>query len=261
MYNNDNGCGMAGCGWLILVFLLFGFGAWGNGNGFGGWGGNNGNLATATETASLVQQDNMRSQVADIATTVRLGQQFNAGIADGVKQVQDNQIRLSTDLCQLANNFSNQVSQLQYNNQQQFCALNQAIVDNRLAIEGKLSEYRMEDLKEKLDASKEAYNNLKLDCSQNAQTNAIVNAINARPCQPPPAPACGGYGYGAPYGAGACAPCGPSNYELQSLAALRTIADAAQATNVTLAQQTTTLNNLTTTLAAVETRVNQIPTT
>ncbi len=262
-YNNgyipvaaSDGLGGCGAGWLIILLICL-FGGFNNGNGFG-WGGNNRcvpDSATATEAAALVQQDNTRGLIAGIDARQQLNQQFTAGIADGVNRIQDAQLGLRTELCQLGNNLTQQINSVQFANQQQFCQLKQEVIDNRLAIENKLNDYRMEDLKEKNCALQSQLDRQTLLCSQNAQTNQIVSAIERNGCNPCNTGCGNAYAY-----AGGCNPCGPSLAE-QSLATLNRIAGSLVTLNQGQEQMATALANQATAIANLQTSVNRIPTT
>lgn len=262
-YNNgfvpvSAGGGLGDCGnngWLIILLICLFGGFGGNGLGLG----NNG-LATATETAALVQQDNTRGLIAGIDARQQLNQQFTAGIADGVNRIQDSQLGLRTDLCQLGNNLSNQINNVQFANQQQFCQLKQEIVDNRLAVENKLNDYRMEDLKEKNCALQNQLDRQTMLCSNGAQTaqlEAKLDAISRSIPQPPPptwptpcaAPA---YAYGA---------CGAGSVAEQQLAVLNRIATGISSLSQGQDQMATALANQATAIANLQTSVNRIPTT
>lgn len=236
-YNNDGGCcnsgygfpfggfmnGLGGFGFDALILLLFfglmGGGMWGGwGGGFGGFGGGAGMLGTtslaATETASLISQQNTADRVASIGADVRqiLGQ--TGGIIEAVNTVgnrtQDGFARMDSNLCQLGNNIAmqavnnhnnltNQLTEMRFANQQcccdtkqliqsSFCDLRhqmqvdkcdtmQAIAASKAEILGAMATQRMAEL--------EAKNlELKGQISQANQTAAIVAAVQANGCKP-----------------------------------------------------------------------------
>lgn len=251
-YNNDGGCCNSGCGFpfggfmngfggfgfdaliLLLFFGLMGGGMWGGwGGGFGGWGGFGGGAGmlgttslAATETASLISQQNTADRVASIGADVRqiLGQ--TGGIIEAVNTVgnraQDGFARLDTNLCQLGhaqsmqavnnyNGLTSQLTDMRFASQQcccdtkqliqsSFCDLRhqmqvdkcdtmQAIAASKAEILGAMATQRMAELEAK---------NLKLEneISQSKQNATLIAAMQANK----PAVACG-YPYGG------CSPC------------------------------------------------------
>ena len=238
--NENNGYG----GFVGLLVLLIVFGMWG-GN---GWGGNNGwgngnTAATATETAALVQQDNLRSQVSGIQSTVNYNHQFLTGMANGIDRLQAQVAEQDTKLCQLGNNISSQFTAAQFANQQQFCSLKRDIIDNRLALENKLNAQAVAALQEKADMYKQQLERQTLMCSQNEQTNTIVNAIERN---------------GGGVFPGACGGPFPGNpgYQAQMLSALQTIAAGVTTTNNTLTALSNTATSNTATLAEILSKVS-----
>lgn len=204
------------------IFGGFGWGG-GFGGGFGGYGGFGGIAGTTTaaaETAALISQQNTADRVAAIGADVRqvLGQ--TGGIIEAVNTVgnrtQDGFARVDTNLCQLGNNIGQQFSAQTMNNMQNhnnltsqltemrfanaqcccdtkgliqssFCSLGHQLERDKcetlraIAYEGEATRSMLRDiqtqrLQEELSAAK-------AQLSQNAQTAAIVSAVQAQ-CAP-----------------------------------------------------------------------------
>jgi hypothetical protein len=234
-----NGNGIFDLAALLIVGGIFGGFGWGGGFGGygGGAAGLAGTTTAAAETAALIGQQNTADRVAAIGADVRqvLGQ--TGGIIEAVNTVgnraQDGFARVDTNLCQLGNNIGQQFSAQTMNNMQNhnnltsqltemrfanaqcccdtkgliqsgFCTLdhqlerNNATVLRAVAAEGEATRAMLRDiqtnrLQEELAAAK-------AQLSQNAQTAAIVSAIQAQ-C---------GLKCGTPYGTSNCGcnPCG-----------------------------------------------------
>lgn len=252
--NNNNGyCGWGGGfgGWEIIVLMLF-FGMWG-GNGFGG---NNGN--TAAETAALVQQDNLRQLAGQTNSTLNWNTQLTGGLVTAAERIGDKVDRnlantqqqfgrLDTNLCQVTNNLTQQINALQTNMDARFCATNQHIDCAKDQILGYMTQKEIENLRAQLQDTKGllAVQQANADRESNTRTilSAIANIGHQNGC-------CNGNLNGIPYGSACYVP----NYQ--------------QAVLSNLAQQTSTLASIAqtqqaqgVTLNAIQTRVNQIPTT
>lgn len=216
--NNDGSCfggwGCGGFGWEALILLLF-FGGMSGGmwGGWGGMGGGAGMLGTtslaATETATLISQQNTADRVAAIAADTRqiLGQ--TGGIIEAVNTVgnrtQDGFARVDTNLCQLGNNIAmqavnnhnnltSQLTEMRFANQQCCCDTKQLIqssfcdlrhqmqtdkCDTLAAVAAAKSEI-LGAMQAQRMAELEAKNlELKGQISQNNQTAAIIGAIRA----------------------------------------------------------------------------------
>ena len=242
-YNDNNGgcCGgwggpfgglMGGFGFDALILLLFfglmGGGMWGGwGGGFGGFGGGAGMLGTtslaATETASLISQQNTADRVASIGADVRqvLGQ--TGGIIEAVNTVgnrtQDGFARVDTNLCQLGNNIAmqavnnhnnltSQLTEMRFDAskcccdtkqliQSSFCDLRhdtmQAMNANTAAIMARIDGLERNAMQDKLAAAQEKIATLKAERDNSQQTAQLAALIQANGCNKP-----------------ACAPCGPA---------------------------------------------------
>jgi hypothetical protein len=227
-----NGNGIFDLAALLIVGGIFGGFGWGGG--FGGFGGGAAGLAgtttAAAETAAMISQQNTSDRVAAIGADVRqvLGQ--TGGIIEAVNTVgnrtQDGFARLDTSLCQLGhaqsmqsmnnyNGLTGQLTEMRFANQQcccdtkgliqsSFCDLrhqmqmDKCATDALIVAEGEKTRALIRDidtakLREELTAAK-------AQLSQNAQTAAIVSAVQAQ-C----GPKCG-----MPYGTSNCGcnPCG-----------------------------------------------------
>lgn len=232
--SEENYGGFGGLAGLIVLILVFGFMGGNGGSWFGG-----GNANTATETAALVQQDNLRSQVSGIASLQQFNQQFTAGIASGIDKLQAQVAQQDVSMCQLGNNIAQQFNNAQFANQQQFCSLKQEIIDNRIALENRLAEQAMAALNEKANMYKEQLNSLQLKCSQDNQTNILLNAINRDSCCCTATPCCNSNAFNG-----------------QVLSALQTIAQGVTTTNNTLTALSNTATSNTATLAEILSKVS-----
>lgn len=238
-YNENGSCG---CGWggpfgglmngfggfgfdaliLLLFFGLMGGGMWGGMGGWGGFGGGAGMLGTtslaATETASLISQQNTADRVASIGADVRqiLGQ--TGGIIEAVNTVgnraQDGFARVDTNLSQLGNNIAMQavnnqnattalLNDMRFANaqccceakqliQSSFCDLRhdtmQAMNANTAAIMARLDGLERNAMQDKLNAAQEKIAALKAERDNSQQTQTLLAAIGAQrgcaPCNP-----------------------------------------------------------------------------
>lgn len=217
-YNtNDGSCyggwGCGGFGWEALILLLF-FGGMSGGmwGGWGGMGGGAGMLGTtslaATETATLISQQNTADRVAAIAADTRqiLGQ--TGGLIEAVNNVgnrtQDGFARVDVNLSQLGNNIAmqavnnhnnltSQLTEMRFDSakcccetQQKIgaleCTLTNQIQAAKSEILGAMQAQRMAELEAKNLELKGALSQQ----NQNATIAGIVNAAlaNQRGCSP-----------------------------------------------------------------------------
>ena len=247
-----------GCGFGVeMIVLLIFFAMFANGNGNGLFT-NNGN--TAAETAALVQQDNLRSLAANTNATLGWNQQLLGGAVQALERIGDKVDRnlantqqqfgrLDTNLCQLGNNIAQQVNAVQTNMNDKFCQTNQHIDCAKDTILAYLNEQRYQQLQQQYNDLKVAYATNQARCEREADTRTILNAIASNNgCQRGYNGNCGGYP--APY----CsfAPFG-NEYQNAVIAGLTGINQGISGLQQSQAAQTTTLN-------AIQTRVNQIPT-
>ena len=219
-YNTNDGscCGGWGFGGfgadaliLLLFFGLFGGGMWGGMGGWGGFGGGAGMLGTtslaATETASLISQQNTADRVSAIAADTRqiLGQ--TGGIIEAVNTVgnraQDGFARVDSSLCQLGNNIAmqavnnhnnitSQLTEMRFGIQQSFCDLKgetmQAMNTNTAAIMARIDCLEKNAMQDKLAAANEKIATLKAERDNSQQTQTLLAAISAQrgcsPCSP-----------------------------------------------------------------------------
>lgn len=258
MSNDYNGMcyGGFGAGLELIVLMLFFAMGFGN-NGNGGFFGNNGN--TAAETAALVQQDNLRSIASNTNATVGWNQQLLGGAVQALERIGDKVDRnlantqqqfgrLDTNLCQLGNNIAQQINAVQTNMNDKFCATNQHIDCAKDQVIAYLNDQRIQALQQQNSDLKVALATQQANCAREADTRAILAAIGQQRggCNAP----YNGCGY-APAGWG----CGWDNqYQNAVIAGLAGINQGITGLQQSQAAQTTTLN-------AIQTRVNQIPTT
>ena len=227
------GGGFGGCNnWMDLIALivvggLFGFGGFG---GFGGRaGGQLGADAYAATTAAMISQQTTADRVAAIGADVRqvLGQ--TGGIIEAVNTVgnrtQDGFARVDTNMCQLGNNIAmqavnnhnnltSQLTDIRFDAQKcccetqnllnsKFCELGYRMqadkcdLQRAIAYEGETTRSMIKDIQ--TQQLQERLAKAEAQLSQNAQTAAIVSAVqaNCSPCAPKCGCGCGnGYAYG-----------------------------------------------------------------
>lgn len=215
--NNDNGmgCGYGGVGLLVLLIFFAMFANNGNGGFFGGNGSN-----TATEAASLVQQDNTRAQVAGIASNQNWQGQLIGGAVQGIERTRDAVAALDAKLCQVTNNLTQQVNALSTQNQQcccdlrhqldtNFCATNQNITNAKNEILTTLQQNKFEALQAENQNLKVALATQQANCAREADTRLLAGKIDSLSgCRPA---ACG------------CCPTAQGSFESQLVAALTAI--------------------------------------
>lgn len=253
---NGYGCyGGFGAGLELIVLMLF-FAMGFNNNGNGGFFGNGNN--TAAETAALVQQDNLRSIASNTQATVGWNQQLLGGAVTALERIGDKVDRnlantqqqfgrLDTNLCQLGNNIAQQINAVQTNMNDKFCHTNQHIDCAKDQILAYLNEQRIQALQQQNSDLKVALATQQANCAREADTRAILAAIQQ-------GNGCGrGFdgGCGSAFGWGGG--CG-ANYQNAVIAGLAGINQGISGLQQSQAAQTTQLT-------AIQTRVNQIPTT
>lgn len=271
---------IAGLTPLILVAGLFGgF----NGNGGGLFGGGNNN--TAASTAALVEQNRINSVVSTIGADTRqiLGQ--TGGLIEAVNTVgnrsQDGFAGVRQDMCQQAyntaqqfngvnlqginnyNGLTSQITDLRFQNAQcccdtkaqfaetnrlmadGFCRTNRNIDDTRAELKSEMAAYYLKSVEQERDDLKVRLATQEAACSREKDKVEILAAIQgacAPKCCPPPC-GCG---------------CGSVGFEPQfqraMLGTLTSIDQGIQQLGAIQANQGTQI-------AAILTRVNQIPTT
>lgn len=184
-YNNGGwGCG---CGWgaEMLILLIF-FALFANGN--NGWGNNNGNAATAAETAALVQQDNLRANVANIGAQTNWTQQLTGGLVQAAERIGDKVDRNEAtmqqlagqqqlNLCQLGNNLTQQLNGINTNINEKSCATNAHIDGAKDQIIGYLVQQQLAQLQQQNADLKVALATKTAEYSREADKNEILNAI------------------------------------------------------------------------------------
>lgn len=267
---------------LILVAGLFG-GFNGNGGGLFGGGGNN----TAAATANLVEQNRINSVVSAIGADTRqiLGQ--TGGIIEAVNTVgnraQDGFAGVRQDMCQMAynnaqqfngvnlqginnyNGLTSQLTELRFQNAQcccdtkaqfaetnrqmadGFCRTNRNIDDTRAELKSEMASYYLKSVERERDDLKVRLATQEAACSRDKDKAEILSAIaNLTCCQPKCCPqpcGCSGGGFGY-----------EQQFQRAMLGTLTSIDQGIQQLGAIQANQGTQI-------AAILTRVNQIPTT
>ena len=246
--NNGNG-GFSGYGngdwaWIIVLFLIFGWGRNGFGNGFGGNGGVGENYILATDFATIERKlDSISNGICD--STFALNNTINTGffgVQNSLTQgfaglntalLQGN-YALSSQLADCCCGFKTQLADcccriergidgINYNNALQTNALQQTLCNNtRDIIENQNANYRaiheelvankLELKNERIAEQQNEINALRLKASQEAQNNYLISQL--KPCPDPayivPNPNCC-YNY-AVTGVGYSNGCGCNNY-------------------------------------------------
>ena len=224
--NIDGGCnrnnGMWGDGgwWIILLFLAFGWG----GNGFGFGGNRNGGYPCATQAdvrAAVDQQtlisklDQQTYGLADTFTALNntlnsnfrgidnaictLGYQNQQGINDVSHQISDCCCQTREAIQGVNYNIATQANSLQNS----MCMNTRDIIDNANANNRAILDFLVND---KLSTLQSENQNLKLQASQFAQNQYLVNEL--RPCAKPAYITCSpfqsAYGFGLNNSCGCC---------------------------------------------------------
>ncbi len=251
-YNGNGWGGAFGCEFLIVVLFLAMF----SGNGWGGWG-NNGSGQTAAETAALVQQDNLRANVANNGAKLDWNTQLTGGAVQGIERTRDAVSALDTKICQAVNNLTQQNNQTQrqiadcccetrHQLDNQFCATNRNITDAKNDILQAMAADRLAAVTAERDNLKVALATKEAACSREEDTRTILAAIQA-------GRGCCNTGCNTCCNTGCCNQM-TNTYQQQVITSLAGINAGVQ--NLAQVQQTQG-----TQLTAILNRVNQIPTT
>ena len=256
MSNEYNAGGFGyGCGWgaEMLILLIF-FALFANGN--NGWC-NNGNAATAAETAALVQQDNLRANVANIGAQTNWTQQLTGGLVQAAERIGDKVDRNAAtmqqlagqeqlNLCQLGNNLTQQLNGINTNINEKACATNAHIDCAKDQIIGYMVQQQIAQLQQQNADLKVALATKTAEYSRETDKNEILAAIR-----------CGASsGCGSAYNTFNAGCCG-SGLNVYQQAALGQL--AAIAGGIAGIQQSQTAQ--TAQLTALQTAVAKIPTT
>ena len=169
----------------MLILLIF-FALFANGN--NGWGNNNGNAATAAETAALVQQDNLRANVANIGAQTNWTQQLTGGLVQAAERIGDKVDRNEAtmqqlagqqqlNLCQLGNNLTQQLNGINTNINEKSCATNAHIDGAKDQIIGYLVQQQIAQLQQQNADLKVALATKTAEYSREADKNEILAAI------------------------------------------------------------------------------------
>lgn len=240
-YNNgnNNGWGMDGAWWIIVLFLFM----WGNGGWGNGWSGNGGSAATQADiqrgfdTSSIISKlDGINSGLCDgfyamntgmlqgfnsvnqglcnlgyqtqqgfNATQVAMMQGFNAAQA----QAADCCCKTQTNIMQLGNQVERGFCQANYSDQANTTAIIQNAHNDTDRVLAKLDAMEMARKDETISALRSQVDALNLAQSQANQNNYLVNQL--RPCPTPAYITCNpwaGSGYGGCGYNGGCGGCG-----------------------------------------------------
>ena len=207
--NGNSGFGGYGNGdwvWIIVLFLIFGFGR----NGFGGFGGGNGgvgeNYVLATDFATIERKlDGINNGICD--STFALNNTINTGFFGVQNSLTQGFSGLNTALLQgnyaLNSAISNCCCGLEkgqmetnYLNAQNTCAItNNATMNTRDIIEAVNANYRalheeivanrIEDKNAQITAQQNEINALRLKASQEAQNNYLIERLDPNKCPVP----------------------------------------------------------------------------
>lgn len=187
MYSDNGGC----YGGIRLLVLLIFFAMFANNGGDGGIFGNGGNrsASTAAATDALIQQSNMRSEVAGIASRQDWHGQLLGGAVQGIERTRDAVAALDTKLCQEANNRAQQINAL--SNQLQSCCCdfqhqldltNRGIIDAKNDVLNVIQQNKYEALQNENKSLKAALALKDANCARDAQTDRIIDAVQGRSC-------------------------------------------------------------------------------
>lgn len=181
--SNNNGYGNGAWGewiWIIVLFALFGWG----GNGFGGFGGNGG-IATRNDLCESFNFNNLDNAVRGVQQGLCDGfYAMNTSLLTGFSNVQQS-------LCQGFNGTQREIANLGYNLQSCCCDLGRQIdgvkyanaqqtcdlITNQNANTQRILDFLCQ---EKISGLQAENATLTAQLSQNAQTNAIVNALSPK---------------------------------------------------------------------------------
>lgn len=210
--NGTNGMFGGDWAWIIVLFLIFGWGRNGFGNGFGGNGGVGENYVLATDFATLERKlDGINNGICD--STFALNNTINNGffgvqnaLCQGfnglnVAYLQGTNVlssQLANCCCDLRQQLSDGfcgigrgIDSINYNNvintntiQQTLCTNTRDIIDNQnanyRALHDEIVANRMEDKNAQIQAQQNEINALRLAASQSAQNAYLINEL--KPC-------------------------------------------------------------------------------
>ena len=202
--NNGNG-GFGGYGngdwaWIIVLFLIFGFGRNGFGNGFGGNGVND-SYVLATDFATIERKlDGINNGICD--STFALNNTINTGFFGVQNSLTQGFSGVNTALLQGNYALSSQLAncccglekgqmETNYLNAQNTCAItNNATMNTRDIIEAVNTNYRalhdeivanrLEDKNAQIMAQQNEINSLRLRASQEAQNNYLISQLGEK---------------------------------------------------------------------------------
>lgn len=207
--NNNSGFGGFGnngdWAWIIILFLIFGFGRNGFGNGFGGSGVND-SYVLATDFANLERKlDGINNGICD--STFALNNTINNGFFGVQNSLTQGFSGLNTALLQGNYSLSSQLAncccglekgqmETNYLNAQNTCAItNNATMNTRDIIDAVNTNYRalhdeivanrIEDKNAQIQAQQNEINALRLKASQEAQNNYLIERLDPNKCPVP----------------------------------------------------------------------------
>lgn len=219
--NNGNG-GFGGYGngdwaWIIVLFLIFGYGRNGFGGGFGGNGGVGENYVLATDFATIERKlDGINNGICDstfaLNNTITNGffgvqnsltQGFaglNTGLLQGnyalSSQLADCCCGIKTQLADCCCTTQRGLDAINYNNaintnaiQQTLCTSTRDIIENQnanyRALHDEIVANRIEDKNAQITAQQNEINALRLKASQEAQNNYLIQRLDPNKCPVP----------------------------------------------------------------------------
>lgn len=207
--NNNSGFGGFGnngdWAWIIILFLIFGFGRNGFGNGFGGSGVND-SYVLATDFANLERKlDGINNGICD--STFALNNTINSGFFGVQNSLTQGFSGLNTALLQGNYNLSSQLAncccglekgqmETNYLNAQNTCAItNNATMNTRDIIDAVNTNYRalheelvankLEAKNDRIAEQQNEINALRLKASQEAQNNYLIQRLDPNKCPVP----------------------------------------------------------------------------
>lgn len=180
-YNNgnNNGWGMDGAWWIIVLFLFM----WGNGGWGNGWGGNSGYTATAATQADIQRGFDTSSIISKLDG-------INTGICDSTFALNNSINGLGVNVMQGFHGVDNAICNLGYQTQQGFNATQVAMMQGQNAHQAQLAQCccdqraGLADLKYQMATDTCAVTNTVQNATrdvidnQNANSRAILDALN-----------------------------------------------------------------------------------
>ena len=190
--NNGGNSGFGGYGngdwaWIIVLFLIFGWGRNGFGGGFGGNGGIGENYVLATDFATIERKlDGINNGICD--STFALNNTITNGFFGLNTALLQGNYALSSQLANCCCGLEKGQMETNYLNAQNTCAItNNATMNTRDIIEAVNTNYRalhdeivanrIEDKNAQIQAQQNEINALRLKASQEAQNNYLISQL------------------------------------------------------------------------------------